>query len=101
MPGRQVFGLGQALEEFAHIGIGLGIGDLRSIVDVPALLPPGVEHDLFPGMIGVQRGNYPFDGIVEERRTHPYTDIELVAVGSKRAALPPTHHLRSAIFYPL
>ena len=74
MPCRQVVGIGQAVEEFAHVGIGLGVGDQHGVVDIPALLPPGVEHHLFPGVIGVQGGDDPFDGIVEQRRA----DADLV-----------------------
>ena len=88
IPRRQVFGLGQPLEEFAHIWIGLGIGDQRGVVDIPALLSPGIEHDLFPGVIGVQGGDHTFDGIVEKRRAHPY----LVAGIGNRACRQRTAH---------
>ncbi len=77
MPGRQVFRLGEPAEEIADIGIGLGICDESRVVDIPALLPPGVEHHLFPGVIGMQSGNDTLDGIVEEDRAYADLIVEL------------------------
>ena len=69
------------MEEVADVGVGLGIGDQHGVVDIPGLLPPRVEDDLFPGVVGVQGGDDPFDRIVEESGADADADVEFEAVG--------------------
>ena len=62
IPGGQVICVRQPREESFHILIRLRIGGAVSIqdgvVDVVGRLLPWIEDDLFPGVVGVQRGDY-------------------------------------------
>ena len=55
VPGGQVVGDWQFAEEVADVGILCGICLKDRVVDVPTLLPPGVEDYLFVSMIRVKR----------------------------------------------
>src|SRR5215204_2718603 len=85
IPRGQVFGLGQALEEISNIRVGFGIGDQHRVIDVPALLPPRIEDDLFPSVIWMKGGDNTGSRIVEEDRAHAdrYVKLEAVSVGKK------------------
>ena len=81
MPGRQIFGIRQAAEEIADVGVGLGIGHQHGVVDVPGLLPPRIEDDLLPGVVRVQRGDHALDRVIEQHRADADAHVELEAVG--------------------
>ena len=89
IPRRQVVGRHEALEVLAHIRISHGIGDQHGVVDIPGGLLPGVKYHLVPSMIGVQRGDHPFNGVIEERGTDPdlLAETERVRVIEERLVL--------------
>src|SRR5579883_1224489 len=68
MPGneRTRSGAEEALEAIAHVGVGARVGDEDGVVSVPALLPPGVEDDLLPGVIRMNGGDDTVAGVVEQ-----------------------------------
>ena len=89
VPGRQVVGVGQAAKKSPTSGSVVRVGDQDRVVDVPGLLPPGVEDDLLLGVVGVQRGDDAPDRVVEEHRADADRDVELeaVRVGEERLVL--------------
>ena len=66
VPGRQVVGLGQPAEEIADVRVILRIRDQDGVVDIPGLLPPGIEDDLLVGVVGMERGDHALDRVVAE-----------------------------------
>ena len=76
MPGGEVFRIRQASKESLDVIVCLGV-TRDGVVDVISRLLPRIEDDFFPGVIRVQRGDDPFDGIVEQDRADPYADVEL------------------------
>ena len=51
---------------YAHVGIMLRVNMQDGIVDIPGLLPPGIEDDFLPGVVGVQGGDHAFGGVIEQ-----------------------------------
>src|SRR5881396_2672160 len=76
MPRRQVFRFGHTLEERAYIWISPGVCDERGIVDIPTFPSPGIEHYLFPRVIGMQSGDHTLHCVVEERGANSYLFVE-------------------------
>src|SRR5262245_43902532 len=80
IPHRQVVRRGQPAEVIGDIRIIFRIFDQNCVIDIPGLLPPGVEDYLLPAMIGMKRGHHPSDRIVEEHGADAYANIELETV---------------------
>jgi hypothetical protein len=70
VPGGQIVVLEQLAEKIAHVRVFGRVGQ-HCVVDIEAGLSPGVKDDLFPGVVGVQRGNHAPEGIVKDRRGAP------------------------------
>src|SRR5215468_9227727 len=85
MPGGQIVVIRQAVEEISYVWIGFRVGNKNRVVDVPGFLPPGVEDDFFPGVVGMQRGDDALDRIVEDHRADAdaYVKLEAMSVAEK------------------
>ncbi len=85
VPCRQVFGLRQTGEELRDIGICRRI-ERCGVVDVVRRLPPGIEDDFLPGVVGVQDGDHALRRIVEQYRADAdgCAEPEIVGVVEKR-----------------
>src|SRR5262249_42234752 len=78
-PGWQVVVVWQSQQEALYIVVRSGI-EQDGIVDVPAVLPPRVEHHLLPTVVGMQGGDHAFDRVVEKHRADADANVELEAL---------------------
>ena len=61
----------------------LGSSHQHGVVDVPGFLPPRIEDDLFPGVVGMQRGDDALDRVVEQHRADADAYVELETRGCR------------------
>src|ERR1044071_3439288 len=87
-PGGEVIFIRQTREETTDVGVQLWV-QLERVVDVITHLLPRIEHDLFPSVVRVKRGDHSLDRIIEEHRTDTDADVkfETVAVSKERFKL--------------
>ena len=52
---------------------------------------PGIEEDLLPGMVGIERGHYSRDRIVKQDRTYPDPHVRFETVGRCEERLELAH----------
>ena len=80
---------GEAAKKSPRVHVLGGVVDQHRVVDVPGLLPPRVEHDLLPGMVGMQRRDHALQRVVEQDRADADThvELELVRRGEERLVL--------------
>ena len=69
------------MEEVTYVRVSVWVFLGDRVVHIPAFLPPWIEHNFFIGMVRVDGGDDPLDGIVAQDGAHANlnTKLELVA----------------------
>src|SRR5277367_4205452 len=82
IPGWGVSTAWQQAKEFANIRIGSGVCLLNRVVSVPGILMPGIEDDLFIGVVWMNREDNSFNRVITKDRAHSdlHTELELVTL---------------------